>query len=283
MHILIIGKNGQVGYELVQACKMRNISFDATARDELDLTDLQGINRFFARHHNYDFVINAAAYTQVDKAEDEPELADLVNHQAVGVIAQMCQQYDIPLLHISTDYVFDGKSEILYSEEDEANPLNIYGKTKHEGEKAVIKYLDKYIILRTGWIFGRQGENFVKKIASLACEKKSLNVVGDVYGCPTSAIDVSRVLLEIILSPIKVWGLYHYSAFPLTTWHQFACAVLRYVPVNNVEFVQPILSHQFYQKALRPKHSGLNGNKLKADYHIAQNNWEKYIAGCLSD
>lgn len=111
MHILIIGKNGQVGYELVEACKARNISFDMTGRDELDLTDLTAIRQFFEKQHNYNFVVNAAAYTQVDKAEDEPELADRVNHQAVGVIAEMCQRYDMPLLHISTDYVFDGKKQ----------------------------------------------------------------------------------------------------------------------------------------------------------------------------
>ncbi|WP_119328665.1 dTDP-4-dehydrorhamnose reductase [Cysteiniphilum halobium] len=276
MHILIIGKNGQVGYELVEACKACNISFDATARDELDLTDLEGIRRFFAKHHNYDFVINAAAYTQVDKAEDEPELADLVNHQAVGVVAKICQQYGIPLLHISTDYVFDGQKKALYNELDVTNPSGVYGVSKLKGEQQVQK-LEKYLILRVSWVFGRHGHNFVKTIARLSKEREELAVIADQYGAPTAARDIARVILDVVQSQKQCWGVYHYCGYPVTTWQQLASGVLPFVDGKRVLTIDAIETKDYPLKAKRPQNSGLNVSKIVKDYGIKQHSWLDYI------
>ncbi|MBK2125898.1 dTDP-4-dehydrorhamnose reductase [Fangia hongkongensis] len=276
MHILIIGKNGQVGYELVEACKARNISFDMTGRDELDLTDLTAIRQFFEKQHNYNFVVNAAAYTQVDKAEDEPELADRVNHQAVGVIAEMCQRYDMPLLHISTDYVFDGKKTILYNELDMTSPCGIYGLSKLKGEQQVQK-LEKHLILRVSWVFGRHGNNFVKTIARLSKVKEKLAVIADQYGAPTAARDIARVILDIMQHKTHHWGTYHYSSYPLTTWHQLASGILPYVQDSKVKTVEAIETKDYPLKARRPQNSGLSCNKILNDYQITQHHWLDYI------
>lgn len=278
MHLLIIGKNGQVGYELVEACKIKKLQFDALGRDNLDLTELNEVKAYFKKNHNYDFVINAAAYTNVDQAEDEPKKADLINHQAVRVIAEMCEKYNMPLLHISTDYVFDGGSLTLYEESDKPNPKSLYGLSKLAGEKAVTKILKKHIILRVSWVFGRHGYNFVKTIARLIRTKDALSVVSDQYGCPTAARDIARVILEIVtFKKAHQWGIYHYAGFPLTTWHQLAIGVLPYVKDRKVSVIRAIETKDYPVKAHRPHNSGLSVGKIIQAYDVQQHAWSDYL------
>jgi len=234
-------------------------------------------------------VINAAAYTAVDMAENEIIKAFKINCIGVQNLAHCCKQYDIPLLHISTDYVFSGESKKPYIESDEPRPLNIYGQSKLKGERELAKICDKYIILRVSWVFGRYGNNFVKTILKLAKEKESLNVVGDQFGCPTAAADIARVLLEMavqIIAGKKLWGIYNYCNYPQTNWYEFASKIIEMGrDKHNLKLIElnKITTSDYPTKATRPKNSELLVKKIISDYNIDRFNWIDYLKQVIEE
>lgn len=281
MKVLIIGKHGQVGRSLQVCARKQNIDYIAIGRKECDISDEKAVEKYFVNHHDYDFVINAAAYTAVDKAEKEIKLADSVNHLAVGYLADSCKNFDIPLFHISTDYVFNGEKETLYHEEDNTSPTSVYGESKLAGEKRLINQWHKHIILRVSWVFSPYGNNFVKTIAKLAKEKSTMNIVADQYGAPTSAYSIAEAALAVCEQQHNnddaddKWGVYHYSDFPLTTWHQFAVSIKK-IMASNVN-LNPIKSSEYPMVATRPKNSGLDIRKISRIFGVSQALWQKQL------
>lgn len=225
MKILVTGANGQVGTEIIKRFSSSEHEVSPCTRDILDCFKLERVQDVLSEIKP-DLIINAAAYTAVDKAEDEPDLAHIVNAEFVCRLVNYCSFKNIPLIHLSTDYVFDGEKEGAYHETDIPHPVSTYGRTKWEGEQAILSQLKKYIILRVSWVFGEQGKNFVKTILNLASSRKELNIVSDQWGRPTSARDIARVLFEIVQkishSSFDYWGLYHYAGQGVTNWHEFA-------------------------------------------------------------
>ena len=227
MKILLTGSHGQVGFELNKKLSALG-EVIATDREELNLEDSQAI-RSFIDQTRPDIIINPAAYTAVDKAESEPELAHLINVSAPEVLAGKARELDIPLIHFSTDYVFDGLKKEAYVETDKTNPQSVYGKTKCEGEEKVRKH-PKHIILRTSWVFGSHGANFLKTMLRLIQEKESLNIVGDQRGSPASAAMLSDVTFKIVDTILKNknfkdYGTYHVTNDGETNWHAYASLI----------------------------------------------------------
>lgn len=279
MKILIIGKNGQVGSSLVEEVKANHIDYCAVGRPELDITNENAVKDYFAKHNDFNFVVNAAAYTNVDGAEKESELSRNVNYFAVKYLAEACKKYNIPLIHISTDYIFDGEKVTGYDENDIPNPKNIYGLTKLEGEEVLKNTWEKYIILRVSWVFSEFGKNFVKTIAKASDTRSSLSVVCDQFGSPTSAKSIAETIIHICKKThaeknVKShWGVYHFCDFPVTNWQQFAKHVVcvRH-PDKNIPVVA-IESKDYATVAQRPKNSILNTQKIKNTFNIDQKCW----------
>ncbi|MBL4906553.1 MAG: dTDP-4-dehydrorhamnose reductase, partial [Sneathiella sp.] len=220
-----------------------------------------------------DVVINAAAYTAVDKAEEEQDTAYAVNRDGPEILAAACSITDIPFLHISTDFVFDGNKKEPYSEKDKCNPLSIYGKSKWEGEKALIAKCTKHIILRTAWVFGGD-QNFVKTMRRLAETRDVLSVVNDQRGGPTAALDIAASLIRIakavVSSNFSDWGIYHYCGNPSVSWYEFACEILKNKPSVTVK---PIPTSSYPTPAMRPANSVLACEKIRTVFGISQPDW----------
>jgi dTDP-4-dehydrorhamnose reductase len=221
MRILLTGANGQVGRELSNSGGQRGIEVLALNRSDLDITDPVSVSREVNRS-GVSLVINAAGYTAVDEAESEPELAFAVNRDGPAYLASACEKVGIPLVHISTDYVFDGQKQGDYLETDPVSPLSVYGKSKAAGEVEVRKRMREYLILRTGWVYGVYGHNFVKTMLRLGREKEVVQVVDDQYGCPTYAADLAETILRIAAQLQEgrqiIWGTYHYCGKGVTSW-----------------------------------------------------------------
>ncbi len=271
--ILVTGSNGQLGSEIkALSSQYPDFQFVYTDVNELDLTDQQAINAVFERE-DFRCCINCAAYTAVDKAEDEPELAMQINATAVVYLAKACAKKDIPLIHISTDYVFDGKNHRPYSEFDAANPASEYGKTKLAGEKAVFGFAGTALIIRTSWLYSAYGNNFVKTMLRLGRERKELSVVFDQVGTPTYAGDLARAILDILSSGKMTEGVsvYHYSNEGVISWYDFAQAIFRESDISCQ--VKAIESKDFPVKASRPFYSVLNKLKIKNDFQVRVPYW----------
>ncbi|OGT43033.1 MAG: dTDP-4-dehydrorhamnose reductase [Gammaproteobacteria bacterium RIFCSPHIGHO2_12_FULL_40_19] len=283
MNLLIIGKNGQIGLSLIAESEANQIDYSAVGRAELDITQHSAVNAFFAQHHRFDFVINAAAFTNVDAAEKEIDSARAANALAVRYLAEACKQYDIPLIHISTDYIFDGEKNTGYNEEDTPNPKNVYGQTKLEGENHLKAIWKKHIILRVSWVFSEFGKNFVKTIVNLTDKKDVFSVVGDQLGSPTSAHSVANVIIIICKYLFEngeqenYWGVYHYADFPVTNWHQFATHIVRTKKTKKNTTVLCIESKEYPTAAQRPKNSILNLQKIKTVFDIDQRLWTSEV------
>jgi len=282
MKLLILGQNGQVGNALVSYCMFHNINYQATDRSVLDITSKQDLQNYFEKHHDFSFVVNATAYTAVDKAEHESELADAVNHVAVRNLAVQCEIYNLPVIHISTDYVFDGTKKTNYHEDDAVSPLGVYGVSKLKGEQALQEVCHKHIILRVSWVFGVHGNNFVKTMAKVSVVKSELGVVSDQYGGPTSASDIARVIIEICQSKQEHWGLYHYSGFPVTTWHQLAAAAIAEARKQGldvkVKSLKAIRTEDYPAPTKRPVNSAFNTDKIFTNFNIKQASWQKDLS-----
>lgn len=252
----------------------------AARREDLDITIEEDVIAYF-QTAKPDIVINAAAYTAVDKAESEPELAYAINCDGAANLAQACSENNIPLLHISTDYVFDGKKKGAYTETDTPNPQCVYGKSKLKGEKAIESILEQYIILRVSWVFGANGSNFVKTMLRLGQERDTLKVVDDQHGGPTWAGAITITLLDIV----KRWGegkevpweIYHYSGQPSTTWYSFSEAIFEEAEkmgiIGKRPRVEPITTDKYPTSAKRPLNSILDSSKLTHRLSIDQPEW----------
>ncbi len=280
MRVLVTGANGQVGSELILEGEKRGIQMLATDRAELDITQQDAVNNFI-QTQKPEILINAAAYTAVDKAESEPKLAYALNRDGAANLAQACADNNIPLMHISTDYVFDGNKEGAYTESETPNPQCIYGKSKLEGERAIESILEQYLILRVSWVFGANGNNFVKTMLRLGKERDVIKVVADQHGGPTWAGDIAATLLNLVKrwedGEIITWGTYHYSGQPATTWHGFAEAIFEKAEelgmIDKRPRVGPITTAEYPTPAQRPLNSIFDCCKIAQQLNINQPDW----------
>ncbi len=280
-NILITGANGQLGTELrVKSANFKGFNFLFTSRKNLDITHKAEVEAFIDKH-NINLIINAAAYTAVDRAEAEPQIANLVNNVAVGYLADIAFRYDIPIIHISTDYVFDGHSYRPYTEEDMTNPLSVYGKTKLDGEKKLYSY-DKALIIRTSWLYSSYGKNFVKTILKLGEVRQKLGVVCDQIGTPTYAANLADFILYIL--PLLdqqdfPYGIYHFSDAGVASWFDFAYYIAKLAKLST--FIYPILTEDYPTAAKRPHYSVLNKQKLITTFGFSIQQWQESIQKCL--
>jgi dTDP-4-dehydrorhamnose reductase len=277
--ILVTGSNGQLGKELQQlADSYPQYRFVFASRDDMQLHVFGLVENFFIATKPQ-YCINCAAYTAVDKAEVEEELAMLVNGEAVGNLAAVCKKYQTKLIHISTDYVFDGESETPYKEDDATGPINTYGKSKLLGEQLCMKEDPDAIIIRTAWVYSSFGNNFVKTMMRLMNERNELNVVADQIGSPTYAADLTKAILDIISSGKWESGIYHYSNEGKISWFEFAQAIKEIT--NSKAIVHPIETAQYPTPARRPHYSLLNKEKIKSTYSVAVPDWEASLKTCI--
>ena len=289
MKILLTGKDGQVGFALHK--KLVSVGeVIATNRNELNLENPDAISALIEKIKP-DIIINAAAYTDVDKAETEIELAHKVNTEAPKVLAEKASQLDIPIIHFSTDYVFDGLKNEPYVETDQANPHSVYGETKWKGEEAVRNH-KKHIILRVSWVFSSHGQNFLKTILKLIQEKSSLNIVSDQKGTPTSADAIAGVTYKIVKTILnktsfEYFGTYHVSLEGETDWYQYACFItdeairLGLKTTMTSQDVIAISSDTYPTKAERPINSRLNTAKVKKTFMLKLPSWEQEVAAVI--
>lgn len=294
MKILLFGKNGQVGWELQRSLAPLGelIALNSTSEEFCgDLTNLIGLKKTI-RKIAPDVIVNAAAYTAVDKAESEPELAHVLNAQAPDILAQEARQLNAWLVHYSTDYVFNGAGNQPYLETDVTDPLNIYGKTKLEGEKNIITSGCSYLIFRTSWIYATNGNNFIKTILRLAQQRDKLKVVNDQIGSPTGAellADITAYTLFSLKHKPEVSGLYHLAAGGCTSWYDFARFILEYARCVNFplkiqsDTLLPIASKDFPLPAKRPLNSRLNTNKLENTFNLILPAWQTGVSRTLTE
>jgi dTDP-4-dehydrorhamnose reductase len=291
MSVIVTGANGQVGKSILLKNDSCDFSLVGLKRNQLDITDIESVKKNFDKYKPI-AVINAAAYTNVERAEDEKEQALLVNHTGVKNLVYLCKSFDIPLFHISTDYVFDGKSKIPYTENDSTNPMNIYGSTKLLGEEFIKKHLSKYIILRTSWVFSELGNNFLKSMIAIAKKSSSINIVDDQIGGPTPSHEIAEVLIKFINlyknDPTSLkWGIYNFSGYPHVSWHAFAtnifCDAKKLNILNKVPVLNPIPGSGFQTKAKRPPNSSLDCSKINKFLNIKNSRWEDSLQSILKN
>jgi len=278
--LLILGAQGQVGRALVTRARQAGIRCDALGRLECDVVDWVGVERVVKPGH---VVVNCAAYTAVDRAEAEAEAAYRVNSVGAGNVAAACAANGVPLVHLSTDYIFDGESEKPAREDDPPRPLNVYGQSKLAGEIAVRQRLKAHIILRSSWIFSAHGQNFVKTILRLANTQSPLRVVDDQIGGPTSADDVVKAILDILACTAKSdfaqWGTYHFAGAPPASWCEFARVIVAQSGSGAV--VVPIATMDHRSPARRPLNSVLDCSRISRVFGIQQPDWRAALGNVL--
>lgn len=283
MRILIFGKSGQVGLELARLRWPAGYDAALVGRSDCDLQNADAVSRAVARSAA-DIVINAAAYTAVDRAESEPDVAARVNRDAPAAMARACNRSGAILIHLSTDYVFDGTKTDPYSEEDPVRPLSVYGRTKAEGEAAIRQATVRHVILRTSWVFAAHGANFVRTVLRLACEKPELRIVCDQTGAPTSARDIAGAVVAIVGAVARdcgAWGTFHFTSSEPTTWHGFAQAIVEHSALSTT--VLPITTAEYRTPARRPTNSVLDCRRIGREYGIAQPVWRRALATVLAE
>jgi len=270
--ILITGANGQLGQSIAEMSKNhKQIECFFVTRNELDITNEDLVNHYFD-DKSFDFVINCAAYTAVDKAEDDQENAFLVNAKATEFLAKISNAKNIPFIHVSTDYVFDGTESVPRLETDQTNPIGVYGQTKLDGENLALGNNPKTIILRTAWVYSRFGNNFVKTMLRLFNDKDSISVVADQIGSPTNAIDLANAILEIVSKDELVYGIYNYSNEGECSWFEFAQKIKEFSG-SSIE-INPVPTSAYPTKAKRPAYSLLDKSKIKEVYQLEIPTWE---------
>lgn len=278
--ILITGSNGQLGKELKRLeNSFPQFDFIFLSREDLPIHHFELVRNFF-KGYQPQYLINCAAYTAVDRAESERELAFQVNGESVGVLAAVCKEYGTKLIHISTDYVFDGTATIPYKEESLTNPQSVYGASKLEGEKEALRFNPDSIIIRTSWVYSEFGKNFVKTMLKLMSEREELNVVSDQFGSPTYAADLAEAILQIISSGQWHPGIYHYSNEGIISWYEFAVAVKELS--GNICKVNPIPTSQYPTPAKRPAYSVLDKTKIQSAFSVRIKDWKASLETCLS-
>lgn len=275
--ILVTGGDGQLGLSLQKKIKekpLANCSFVFTDKQELDVMDEIFVKTYFFSN-KFDYVINCAAYTSVDKAESDAEMAKKLNADAVKYLAKSCSSQKATLIQISTDYVFSGEDSSPRKEDDPTHPLGVYGKTKLEGEENALHYNSKSYILRTAWLYSPYGNNFVKTMSKLFNEKEEVNVIKDQIGSPTNALDLADAILTIIQNDIGAYGIYHYSNEGECSWYQFAEEIKK-LSNSNIK-INPVLTSEYLTPAKRPKYSLLDKTKIKTTFGISVPDWKESL------
>uniref|UniRef100_UPI004049B773 dTDP-4-dehydrorhamnose reductase n=1 Tax=Flavobacterium sp. TaxID=239 RepID=UPI004049B773 len=280
MVVLVTGANGQLGQAIQSVVEnYPSIEFVFCSSKDLDITNLANCAAVFEKHKPH-FCINAAAYTAVDKAEIEPEKAHLINVIGAQNVAEVCKKQDTILLHVSTDFVFDGTSTIPYSETDIPNPSGVYGQTKLDGEIAIQNTWNKHFIIRTSWVYSPFGNNFMKTMLRLGNEKEELSVVADQIGTPTNAVDLAECLVKICTTNNQqptnnLFGIYNFSNEGQCSWHDFAKEIFR---LNNIVInLKPIPTEAYPTPAKRPNYSVLDKKKITTTFGIPINNWQESL------
>ncbi|MCE6992603.1 dTDP-4-dehydrorhamnose reductase [Dyadobacter sp. CY323] len=280
MKIVVLGGSGQLGSCLKKVSTERNITDISFPTEEAgNILDIEALETLLA-HEKPEYVINCAAYTAVDKAEDDQDICRKVNRDGAANVAAACKKHGAALVHISTDFVFKGNVTGLLSEADSTEPENIYGLTKLEGEIAIAEMLPEHFILRTSWLYSEYGNNFVKTMLRLGRERDQLGVIVDQVGSPTYAIDLAGAILDIIESGSRAYGIYHYSNEGVTSWYDFAKAVfdISETPVTLV----PVKTSEYITKAVRPAYSVMDKTKIKSAFGISIPYWRDSLGICIN-
>ena len=277
--VLVTGANGQLGRCIQDAAsRFSDLEFVFVSKEELDIQSSAQVEAIFQKY-NFDYCINTAAYTNVEKAESEEEKAFAINAEAVQNLASVCKTNDIVLFHISTDYVFDGKKRSPYLETDATNPINIYGASKLKGEQNIQEITEKYFIFRTSWLYSQYGHNFLKTILKYAEEGKPLTITTEQTGTPTNANDLAEVILNVIQQESKQYGIYHYSNAGETTWYGFAEEILRqHSLLNKTNLVK---TKHYTTFAARPQYSVLDNGRVCNILYTKQIEWHQSLISVL--
>lgn len=277
MKLLVTGVKGQLGYDVVKEAEKRGVEAVGVDIDEMDITDAKQVHEVITKG-GYDAVVHCAAWTAVDKAEDMEEACRKVNKEGTENIAQVCEALDIAMMYFSTDYVFNGQGSEPWKEYDERAPLNVYGQTKYEGELAVEK-LAKHFIIRIAWVFGKNGNNFIKTMLRLGKERGAVSVVNDQIGSPTYTYDLAKLVLDMIQS--DKYGTYHATNEGICSWYEFACEIFKQAGMN-VE-VTPVSSDEFPAKAKRPSNSRMNKTELDKNGFDRLPTWQNALSRYLKE
>ncbi|MGL1935265.1 MAG: dTDP-4-dehydrorhamnose reductase [Fibrobacterales bacterium] len=281
--ILVTGSNGQLGSEIQVIASNYDVKLILTDVSQLDITVSDNIESFLQNHPNIDVCINCAAYTAVDKAEDDRERADQINHIGPKNLAKASKQYGFKLIQVSTDFVFDGIQSHPYKESDEVNPISVYGKTKCDGEQAVLLENHESIIIRTSWLYSTFGNNFVKTMMKLGTERDTLGIVYDQVGSPTYARDLAQCILGLVDNTEKIEktnGVFHYSNEGVASWYDFTCAIHDYAEIECV--VSPIETKSYPLPAPRPNYSVMDKSKLKTEFGVIIPHWRESLKECIT-
>ena len=278
MRVLVTGAKGQLGHDLMNEMAKRKIDAVGVDVEEMDITDPGAVDRVLGAS-GADAVIHCAAYTAVDAAEDNPELCKKINGEGTENIAKVCARLDIPMMYISTDYVFNGQGERPWEPDDPREPLNVYGEAKYEGELAVEKWLKKYFVVRIAWVFGVNGKNFVRTMLRLGRERGKVSVVNDQIGSPTYTYDLARLLVDMIQT--DKCGRYHATNEGLCSWYEFAVEIFRQAGLS-VE-VTPVTSAEYAAKAKRPMNSRMNKDKLDQNGFDRLPSWQDALSRYLKE
>ena len=276
MKILVTGVKGQLGYDVVLEGEKRGLQMFGTDVDNMDITDAAQV-REVIRNFEPDAVIHCAAYTAVDAAEDNVEMCRKINVDGTRHIAEVCKDMDIPLMYFSTDYVFDGQGENFRKEDDEKAPLNVYGQSKYDGELAVQELVEKYFILRISWVFGINGNNFIKTMLRVGPQRGELGVVADQIGSPTYTYDLAKLVIDMIQT--DKYGAYHVTNEGICSWYEFACEIFRQAGLNVK--VNPLTTAEYPVKATRPFNSRLSKGKLSENGFDTLPSWEDALSRYL--
>jgi dTDP-4-dehydrorhamnose reductase len=270
--ILVTGASGQLGQCLKQQLyNAGDISCYFASKEDLDITDNEAVQGFFSEY-NFDYCINTAAYTNVEKAESEQKMAFLVNAEGAYNLAKVCKKHNVVLLHLSTDYVFDGTKKTPYLEEDPTNPLNVYGASKLKGEQYISTSCSKHFIIRTSWLYSQHGNNFLNSMLQFANQKKVLTITTQQKGTPTNANDLAQVLVSIIKTGNARYGIYHFSNQGEATWYDFATAIFK--ATGEIDTVNLAKTKHYPTFAKRPNYSVLNCNKVQVTFNNKCSHWE---------
>jgi dTDP-4-dehydrorhamnose reductase len=283
--LLVVGAGGQIGTCLREQAKLLGVSFIAMSHEQLDVCNEAKLSAQIIQYKPK-CIINAAAYTQVDKAESDQAVVYATNVQGVINLAKFANSVGAMLIHLSTDYVFDGLKKGAYLESDQTNPLSVYGSSKQAGELVIEEYCPRYLIVRTGWVFGEHGDNFVKTMLKLASKRTALNVVADQVGGPTYAGDIASTLVNMMqqaLNPqFSNWGIYHYAGIPHISWFEFASVIfsraMQQGLLTQMPELKPIASSEYASAAKRPANSRLDCTKIKSVFNIPPCDWKAALA-----
>lgn len=279
--ILVTGGSGQLGQCLKKISKdFSQFEFAFTDSNTLDITNATQVQDYFS-DFKPDFCVNAAAYTAVDLAEKESELAFRINAEGVSNLAKACSEIGAVLVQISTDYVFDGETNLPYDEEDFTNPQGVYGKSKREGEILALEENPKTVVIRTSWLYSEFSKNFVKTMLTLFAQKEILGIVNDQFGQPTNANDLAQAIMKIILSEKIEPGILHFSNYPETTWFHFAQKIAEFSK-SKIK-LNPITTSEFPTPAKRPARSTMCLDKIEKDYDIELKHWENSLEECINN